>query len=114
MKHRLEKNDGARGGHSSAGAGGDGGGVVGYPRNRENEQLVIKLQRYNTVLQRENIELKAKVKVSSDGSRMLVVVRNQREEAICRDRLKRHTTEINDRRGGCGKGDMEACFIDTK
>lgn len=45
---------------------GDGGGrgvEFGHPRNKENEQLVAELQRYNGVLVRENGDLKTKVKV---------------------------------------------------
>lgn len=64
LKHRLE-NDG--GGHGQGGgglAGGTGGGLhLRHARNRENEQLVAELHRYNAVLVRENGELKGKIKV---------------------------------------------------
>lgn len=81
LKYRLEQNVGSEphggtggvGGHllrapSAGGAGpsGMGGGDVGgfgHPRNRENEQLVEELHRYNSVLLRENSDLKTKVKV---------------------------------------------------
>lgn len=37
---------------------------TGQPRNRENEELINELQRYNGVLLRENSDLKARVKVN--------------------------------------------------
>lgn len=67
LKYRLDK-DGDHGGHGRGGstraqtAGVDGGGL-GHPRNRENEQLVAELHRYNGVLLRENSDLKTKIKV---------------------------------------------------
>lgn len=69
VNYRLENNDNHCGvgnctPHAPAACGvGDVGGF-GRPRNRENERLVEELQRYNGVLQRENIELKTKVKAS--------------------------------------------------
>lgn len=74
LKYRLEKdgNHGGTGGGGpstggvgSAGVGGDGGGF-GHPRNRENEQLVEELHRYNGLLLRENSDLKTKIKVTPD------------------------------------------------
>lgn len=78
LKYRLENNNGSEFGAAggtggpptrapSAGGpsvmgGGDGAGY-GHPRNRENEQLVEELHRYNGVLLRENSELKTKIKV---------------------------------------------------
>lgn len=54
----------AAGGSGAAGVGvGDGGGGFGHPRNRENEELVQELHRYNGVLLRENGDLKTKIKV---------------------------------------------------
>lgn len=72
MKYRLEHN-GIHDNHSGVGnctprapaaCGVSDGGGFGRPRNRENERLVEELQRYNSVLQRENAELKTKVKAS--------------------------------------------------
>lgn len=76
LKYRLD-NDGDRGTTGEGGLptrapaagggvpaviGGDGSGF-GHPRNREHEQLVEELHRYNGVLLRENSDLKKKNKV---------------------------------------------------
>eukprot|EP00752_Nemacystus_decipiens_P007715 g6898.t1 len=85
LKYRLENNPGSdppggtggvggqpmrapsAGGGGPAGIGcGDGGGF-GQPRNRENEQLVEELHRYNGALLRENSDLKAKIKSLNDA-----------------------------------------------
>lgn len=50
-------------GAAGVGVGGDGGVGFGHPRNRENEELVQELHRYNGVLLRENGDLKTKIKV---------------------------------------------------
>ncbi len=84
LKYRLENNNGfERGGAGGAGGpptrapsaggpavmgSGDGAGF-GHPRNRENEQLVEELHRYNSVLLRENSDLKTKIKVRHVCSR---------------------------------------------
>lgn len=52
----------AAGSGGPVGIGSNGGGF-GHPRNRENEHLVEELQRYNSVILRENGDLKAKIKV---------------------------------------------------
>lgn len=69
MSYRLGNNDNDSGvgnctprAPAACGIGDVGG--FGRPRNRENERLVEELQRYNGVLQRENTELKTKVKAS--------------------------------------------------
>lgn len=74
LKYRLENNGGndqrsAGGGPqtrapSAGGGGGADVGGLGHPRNRENEQLVEELHRYNSVLLRENGDLKTKIKVT--------------------------------------------------
>lgn len=53
------------GGGGPTGIGGGDGGTFGHPRNRENEKLVEELHRYNSVLLRENGELKMKIKVKA-------------------------------------------------
>lgn len=53
------------GGGLPAGIGAGGGGTFGHPRNRDNEKLVEELHRYNSVLLRENGELKTKIKVKA-------------------------------------------------
>lgn len=68
LKYRLEHNgghehDGGGGTSGVTGAAGPKGGGLGQPRNRENEQLVEELHRYNRVLLRENGDLKTKIKV---------------------------------------------------
>lgn len=81
LKYRLENNPGSdphggtggvggqamrapsAGGGVPAGMGGGDGSGFGHPRNRENEQLVEELHRYNSVLLRENSDLKTKIKV---------------------------------------------------
>lgn len=70
LKYRLE-NGGDQGRNSngllraSTIAGGSiTGESYGQPRNRENEELIMELQRYNGVLLRDNGELKARVKVN--------------------------------------------------
>ena len=81
LKYRLENNTGSdphggtgglsgqpmrapsAGGGGPTGIGGGDGGGFGHPRNRENEQLVEELHRYNSVLLRENSDLKTKIKV---------------------------------------------------
>lgn len=50
-------------GAASGCGGGDGGVGFGHPRNRENEELVQELHRYNGVLLRENGDLKTRIKV---------------------------------------------------
>lgn len=70
LKYRLEnEGDQVRGDHGQAHtshvtAGLAMGDIFGHPRNRENEELLSELQRYNAVLLRENSELKAKIKVT--------------------------------------------------
>lgn len=66
LKYRLENDGGhGRGGGGGGLAGGIGdGSLIGQPRNRENEQLMDELHRYNAALLRENGELKVKIKVS--------------------------------------------------
>lgn len=53
------------GGGLPAGIGAGDGGSFGHPRNRENERLVEELHRYNSVLLRENGELRTKIKVKA-------------------------------------------------
>lgn len=81
LKYRLENSAGqdphaggvgdpptrapSAGGGGPAGIGGGDGGGFGHPRNRENEQLVEELHRYNGVLLRENSDLKTKIKVQA-------------------------------------------------
>lgn len=66
LKYRFDNDGSARAsaGASMAGGGGDGS-QFGQPRNRENERLVDELHRYNSVLLRENGNLKTKIKVRS-------------------------------------------------
>lgn len=94
LKYRLEKNVGpdphggggpptrapSAGGSGPAGVGGGDGAGFGHPRNRENEQLVEELHRYNSVLLRENSDLKTKIKVKQACSHAV-----QRGETLTSD-----------------------------
>lgn len=69
----------AAGGSGAAGVGGDGVGF-GHPRNRENEELVLELHRYNGVLLRENGDLKTKIKVPYDTVQALLEINTRQAE----------------------------------
>lgn len=90
LKYRLDK-DGDHGGHGRGGptrvqaAGVDGGGL-GQPRNRENEQLVEELHRYNGVLLRENSDLKTKIKVENTSMGFSVAIK------LCRMRCRENAS----------------------
>lgn len=79
LKYRLDNNgghehDGGGGAASGGGSGGTKGGGLGHPRNRENEQLVEELHRYNRTLLRENGDLKTKIKVKQDCYHVAVLL----------------------------------------
>ncbi|CAM9771908.1 unnamed protein product, partial [Ectocarpus sp. 6 AP-2014] len=88
LKYRMENNGGndQRGALSAGGGGGADVGGLGHPRNRENEQLVEELHRYNSVLLRENGDLKTKIKSLNDAlskkKKELVAARLARTRAV--------------------------------
>lgn len=90
LKYRLDK-DGDHGGHGRGGptrvqAAGIEGNGLGHPRNRENEQLVEELHRYNGVLLRENSDLKTKIKVDNASMGSSVAIN------LCRMRCRENAS----------------------
>ncbi|CAM9773902.1 unnamed protein product [Scytosiphon promiscuus] len=91
LKFRLEnyaghEHDGGGGTANGGTPAGSKGGGIGHPRNRENEQLVEELHRYNRTLLRENGDLKTKIKSLNDAlskkKKELVTARLARTRAM--------------------------------